>query len=74
MVLTVRRAPLGGQTAEEIGAERPPGTAESAPHEFSFARTALRVTIVSAILFAVYYANYVNGWITVDDLDWVSRS
>ncbi len=62
--------PFGVRTAEEAGAERQPGHAESAPHGFSFARTALRTTLVSAALFAAFYLNYVNGWITADMLDW----
>jgi predicted secreted protein len=62
--------PFGVRTAEEEGAERTPGHAESAPHRFSFGRAALRATIVSALLFGLYYANYVAGWVTADDLDW----
>ena len=62
--------PFGVRTAEEAGAERIPGHAESAPHEFRFGRVALRTTIISAILFALYYFNYVNGWITAEQLDW----
>jgi predicted secreted protein len=63
--------PFGVRTAEEAGVERLPGHADSAPHGFSFSRVALRATIVSAILFGLYYANYVNGWITAETLDWV---
>jgi predicted secreted protein len=33
--------PFGVRTAEEAGVERLPGHAESAPHNFSFVRTAL---------------------------------
>jgi predicted secreted protein len=62
--------PFGVRTAEEAGAERMPGHAESAPHGFSLGRTALRTTIISAILFGLYYLNYVNGWITAETLDW----
>ena len=62
--------PFGGRTDEEAGAERAPGHAESAPHRFSFGQAALRATIVSAILFGLFYLNYVNGWIGVSDLDW----
>ena len=62
--------PFGVRTDEESGAERVPGHAESAPHRFSFGRAALRATIVSAILFGLFYLNYVNGWIGVSDLDW----
>ena len=64
--------PFGVRTGEEVGAERQPGHAESAPHSFSFPRAALRATIVSAILFGAYYANWANGWVTVEDLDWVN--
>ena len=66
--------PFGVRTAEEAGAERMQGHAESAPHGFSFGRALLRAAILGAVLFGLYYANYVNGWITADDLDWVQRS
>lgn len=46
-----------------------PGQAESATPRFSVGRTALWTTIVSAVLFALYYVNYVNGWITADFFD-----
>ena len=62
--------PFGVRTSEEEGAERIPGHAESAPHRFSFGRAALRATIVSAIAFGLFYANFVFGWITIDMLDW----
>ena len=62
--------PWGVRTSEEEGRELVPGQAESAPHAFSFGRVALRTTILSAVLFGLYYANYVNGWIGPDVLDW----
>jgi predicted secreted protein len=62
--------PFGIRTAEEAGAEHVVGHAESAPHEFRFGRVALRTTIVSSVLFGLYYLNYVNGWITAEQLDW----
>jgi predicted secreted protein len=62
--------PFGVQTSEEEGAERAAGHADSAPHRFSLGKAALRATIVSAILFALFYANYTAGWITPDMLDW----
>lgn len=65
--------PFGVRTSEEAGAESLPGHAESAPHTFSFWRVALRATIVSAILFAIFYANYLYGWIQVRDIDWLNR-
>lgn len=65
--------PFGVRTSEEIGAEHMPGHAESAPHSFSFWRVALRATIVSAILFGIFYANYTWGWISIRDIDWLNR-
>lgn len=61
--------PFGVRTSEEQGMDRGPGHAESAPHSFSFGRAALRATIVSALLFGLFYANYIHGWITVQMLD-----
>ena len=46
-----------------------PGQAESATPRFSVGRTALWTTIVSAAAFALYYVNYVNGWVTIDIFD-----
>lgn len=61
--------PFGVRTTDEAGGERIPGQADSAPHEFSLKRLVVRTTIVSAIAFALYYLNYVNGWITPQSLN-----
>ena len=61
--------PFGVRTAEEIGENKVPGQAESAPHRFDLRRHLLKAAIVAAILFGLYYLNYVNGWITANDLD-----
>jgi predicted secreted protein len=61
--------PFGVRTHEEAGMERVPGQADSAPHHFSLAKLALRTTIVSGVLFGLYYLNYVNGWVTPADVD-----
>ena len=66
--------PLGVRTDEEAGEERLPGHAESAPHRFSFGRAALRATLLSAVLFGLFYLNYVYGWIGAGMLDWTRRS
>lgn len=50
------------------------GQAESAPPRFSFGRTCLWTTIVAAILFGIYYGNYVAGWVPVQAFDLVPRS
>ncbi|WP_298199957.1 DUF1467 family protein [Novosphingobium sp.] len=64
--------PFGVRTGEEEGQAKVAGQAESAPANFSFGRVAKRATVVSLVLFALFYLNYVNGWIVAADLD-VSR-
>jgi predicted secreted protein len=65
--------PFGVRTDEEAGVERAAGHAESAPHRFDFMRAALRATLLSALLFALFYLNYVYGWVSVEMLDWAPR-
>ncbi len=65
--------PWGVRTSEEAGMELVPGQAESAPHHFPAGRIALRTTIVATLLFALFYLNYVYGWVTTDMLDWAHR-
>lgn len=61
--------PFGVKTTEEVGGERIPGQAESAPHHFDVKRHFQRSALVAAILFAIYYANWTFGWITPAELD-----
>ena len=61
--------PFGVKTAEEAGAERIPGQADSAPHRFDLPRHLMRAGVVAALLTALFVANYLFGWITVEDLD-----
>lgn len=61
--------PFGVRTADEVGAEKIPGQAESAPHRFDVKRHFLRAAVLGAILFGIYYANWTYGWITPDALD-----
>ena len=61
--------PFGVKTDEEVGAERVPGQAESAPHHFDLKRHLLRSALLAVVLFAVFYANWTYGWITASDLD-----
>ena len=46
-----------------------PGQVESATPRFSVGRTVLWTTIVSIVAFAIFYANYVNGWVSVGFFD-----
>lgn len=56
--------PFGVKTHEELGIERVPGQADSAPANFRPGRVALRATGLAALLTALFVANYINGWIT----------
>jgi predicted secreted protein len=61
--------PFGVKTAEEAGAEHVPGQADSAPHRFDLPRHLIRAGVIAALLTVLFIANYLFGWITVDDLD-----
>lgn len=61
--------PFGVKTDEEVGAEKVPGQADSAPHSFQLARHLVRAALLALLLFAIYYANWHFGWIEASDLD-----
>ena len=60
--------------AQEAGGELVPGQAESAPHDFKPLRITLWTTLVATVLFGLYYANYVNEWLTPAMLDFSGQS
>ena len=64
--------PFGVQTHDEAGLPKVPGQADSAPANFRPGRLAVRATIIAAVLTGLYVANYVQGWVTVDDIDVLS--
>jgi len=61
--------PFGVKTHEELGEERVPGQADSAPHRFDLPKHLVMAAAVAAVLTALYVANYQFGWVTTDDLD-----
>lgn len=61
--------PFGVRTTHEAGEPPVRGQADSAPAGFSFGRMAWRTTIVATALFALFYLNFVFGWVTTDMLD-----
>ena len=61
--------PFGVKTHDEAGIDKIPGQADSAPANFRPGRVVLRATVLSAVLCGLYVANYLNGWIGVEDLN-----
>lgn len=61
--------PFGVKTHDEAGIEKIPGQADSAPANFRPGRLALRATVLAAVLCGLYVANYVEGWITPEDIN-----
>lgn len=61
--------PFFVRTAEEEGVAPLPGHAESAPHHFHPWRITITTTLVSALAFGLYYANYVYGWISAESFN-----
>ncbi len=63
--------PIGVRTHDELGLPKVPGQADSAPGNFQPRNIILRTTLLSAALFALYYANYVYGWVDRHSFDWL---
>ena len=63
--------PIDVRTHEELGLPKVPGQADSAPGNFQPGVILLRTTLLSAALFALYYANYVYGWVDRHSFDWL---
>jgi len=60
--------PFGLRTPDETGEDMVPGQATSAPSNFRPLKVAIRTTIVSSVLFALFYANYRMGWVSIEDI------
>ncbi|NNC60180.1 MAG: DUF1467 family protein [Erythrobacter sp.] len=61
--------PFGIRTADELGVEKVPGQADSAPANFRPAKVAVRATILSLLLTALWVLNWEYQWITVEMID-----
>lgn len=61
--------PFGVKTHDEAGVPKTPGQADSAPANFRPGRVALWTTALSMAFFALFYANYVNGWVGAEAFD-----
>jgi predicted secreted protein len=63
--------PIGVRTHDELGMEKTPGQADSAPGNFRPWVIILRTTLLSAALFGLYYANYTLGWVDRHSFDFL---
>ncbi len=61
--------PFGIRTHDELGVDKIPGQADSAPANFNAKLIAKRATVLALLLFGLYYVNYLNQWIVPHDLD-----
>ena len=65
--------PFGVRTRDDLAegenVDLVPGQVESAPVNFRPARVAKITTVVSLVLFGLFYLNYVNGWLTSHQFD-----
>jgi predicted secreted protein len=61
--------PFGVRTADELGVEKIPGQADSAPANFDMARTALRTGLIAIIPTALFVLNHHYGWLSRDLFD-----
>ena len=61
--------PFGVRTADELGLEKIPGQAHSAPANFNPRLIVRRATVLSVAAFVLYYFNYSHRWITIEDFD-----
>ena len=60
--------PFGVRTHDEMGLEKVPGQADSAPVEFRPGRLLLRAAVLAAVVTGLFALNYIYGWIEVEDL------
>lgn len=65
--------PFGVRTADDVGAEKVPGQAESAPVNFRPGRLAMRATVIAALVTVLWVLNYERGWVTVEDIDFLPK-
>jgi predicted secreted protein len=57
--------PIGVRTSDELGEDKVPGQADSAPANFRPGRVLLGTTALSGLLFGLFYLNFTYRWIEV---------
>jgi predicted secreted protein len=63
--------PFGIKNHEETGIEKVAGQDHGSPANFNLQKVLLRTTILATAVFALYYVNYVYGWIDRRSFDWL---
>lgn len=61
--------PIGIRNHSEMGVDMIKGQADGAPANFRPGRVLLFTTLLATFAFALFYFNYTNQWITVEDID-----
>jgi predicted secreted protein len=61
--------PFEARIKRDVEVKHVPGQAESAPPHFSFGRVVLRTTVLAAMLFGIFWANYRYGWVDIHSFD-----
>lgn len=66
--------PFGLRTPNEVeGHKVEKGHADSAPVNFRPKLIVLRATVLAAVLFGLYYLNYAEQWIRLEDLNFFGK-
>tara|TARA_R110000772_G_scaffold23506_6_gene62933 strand:- start:250 stop:531 length:282 start_codon:yes stop_codon:yes gene_type:complete len=61
--------PFGIRNHREMGMDMVKGQADGAPANFRPGRVLLFTTLLATTIFVLFYFNYTNQWITIDDID-----
>lgn len=61
--------PFGVKTSDEMGIEKVPGQAESAPANFQPGKVVIRATIISVVLTVLWILNWEYEWIGADAIN-----
>jgi len=65
--------PFGVRSQHEAG-DVVPGSDPGAPQRTAMLNKVIMTTVVASIVFAIYYANYTLGVITLDDIPLIPRA
>lgn len=61
--------PFGVRTADDVGAQKVPGQADSAPLNFRPGKLMVRATLIASVLTTAFVLNFEYGWIGPEDLN-----